>query len=313
MVDSSHTYVTPGNAQLALIQRVLRDGRDVNAANTRELLSAPHSVIAPAVGRMFTGRPNANHKIGIIEGLQLIAGEAFPSLLTRYGRFSDFLDGEIFKGAYGPRALLPLRDAIRTLMHDACSRQAFASIWRPEDARAADYKPKDIPCTIGFQFIMRAQESNMPRHMHMIVTMRSSDLWLGWTYDIVQFTMLLASVARCFNCTPGMIYINPGSLHIYDCNRDAAAAWLYQYDKNPAVEQWLTDKLVDEFFQLPYVATAKPAMAYDNVTSLDCWDMQRQTAVEILTAIKEYENYTPSETEDKMSPFAKWAVDFIRQ
>lgn len=154
------------------------------------------------------------------------------------GRFSD--DGYRFQGAYGPKVTEQLRYVVESLVADRDTRQAVLTIWR-ENPRPS----KDIPCTISLQFIIR------DGMIHTIANMRSSDLWLGWVYDVFNFTMITAWVAlryreRLAEINPnaplptpapklGKLFLNAGSQHIYEHNVDAcrqiihdSKAWSYK-------------------------------------------------------------------------------------
>ena len=51
--------------------------------------------------------------------------------------------------------------------------------------KPAMYKPtKDLPCTVCLQFFIRENK------LYMTTYMRSNDLWMGFPYDVFQFTCL---------------------------------------------------------------------------------------------------------------------------
>jgi len=101
---------------------------------------------------------------------------------------------------------------IDILARDKDSRQAIVNIHRPSDRHASN---KDVPCTIALQFLIRENR------LHMIVTMRSNDIILGFTNDVFQFTMLQeALMLQLRNTYPdlqlGYYFHNAASMHIYD-------------------------------------------------------------------------------------------------
>ena len=146
--------------------------------------------------------------IGWAEGLQLIAGEAHPQLMTQIAPpFDEYLDGDVFHGSYGPRIRDQIPRVIERLYEDPGSRQAIVTIWDP----AYDLQHRrDLPCTLSFQFLIRAGR------LHMITTMRSNDVYLGFPYDVFQFTLLQKTIARCLKRPIGRYYHNVGSLHLYE-------------------------------------------------------------------------------------------------
>lgn len=166
------------------------------------------------------------------EALWILSGDNRVETIAPYAKaitnFSD--DGYRFQGAYGPKVTEQLRYVVETLCLDPDSRQAVLTVWR-ENPRSS----KDIPCTISLQFLIRDNQ------IHTIATMRSSDLWLGWVYDVFNFTMITAWIAvRIYETTKnrislGKLHLNAGSQHIYDINKEDAeialqddGAWSYQ-------------------------------------------------------------------------------------
>jgi len=128
-----------------------------------------------------------------------------------YGQYSD--DGIRLSGAYGPKISDQLTYVLETLAKDPASRQAVINIWRERPGFS-----KDIPCTLSVQFLIR------DGYIHTIVTMRSSDIWLGLPYDVFTFTMLTIQVAlELFQAVGkkyelGYMFHNAGSRHLYNKN-----------------------------------------------------------------------------------------------
>jgi thymidylate synthase len=179
----------------------------------RELTGATLVVHDPMSYAMPVGlNRRLNLAIGACEALQLIAGVSTPELLCRIApNFARFRDGEAFYGAYGPRVAAALRQVHRQLIDDPDTRQAIASVWRAEDAWA---ETRDLPCTLGFQFLLRDDA------LELHTTMRSNDVWWGWSYDAFQFTRLQQAMAAALGVAVGPYVHRAGSLHLYD--RDLA-------------------------------------------------------------------------------------------
>jgi thymidylate synthase len=144
--------------------------------------------------------------------------ESLASYSKEISRFSD--NGLTFFGAYGPKIRSQLGYIIRTLTRDPDSRQAVINIWRenPPDTR-------DVPCTLSLQFILRNG------CLHCVTTMRSSDAWLGWPYDVFNFTMITWLVALYLaKAKPeqppslGTLTLRAGSQHLYEKNLETAVA-----------------------------------------------------------------------------------------
>lgn len=118
-------------------------------------------------------------------------------------RFSD--DGQTFFGAYGPPWTSQLEYIVAKLREDPDSRQAVLTIWRQNPG-----KTKDVPCTVAMQYIVREGQLNT------IVTMRSSDAWLGLPYDLFNFSRLGGIIAGKLGLHQGWVQLNLGSLHLYE-------------------------------------------------------------------------------------------------
>jgi thymidylate synthase len=128
--------------------------------------------------------------------------------MAGYAKYSD--DGEQMSGAYGPKITDQWNYIVKTLTEDQDSRQAYLNIWRERPGES-----RDIPCTVGMQFLIRNEK------LHMIATMRSNDVVLGLTYDIFTFSMV-ANAIRLKLKKQGIIVelgdltVQPGSLHLYE-------------------------------------------------------------------------------------------------
>ena len=150
------------------------------------------------------------------EAWWILSGRNDVGTLEKYApsisKFSD--DGKTFKGAYGPRISNQLDYVSDCLIKDASSRQAVMTIWTPNPEES-----KDIPCTISLQFMLRDEK------LHCIATMRSSDAWIGFIYDVFVFSAISAyikaEIIRKLNyhtheIALGNLYLTAGSQHIYE-------------------------------------------------------------------------------------------------
>jgi len=133
--------------------------------------------------------------------------EKYCKVITK---FSD--DGLTFFGAYGPPISEQLDYVVDCLKGDRDSRQAVLTIWRQNPQRS-----KDIPCTVAVQWVIR------DGHLHCIDTMRSNDAWLGFPYDVFNFSMLswhvleqLRRLSEYRDLKLGALFLQAGSHHLYD-------------------------------------------------------------------------------------------------
>lgn len=145
-----------------------------------------------------------------------------------YANFSD--NGITLEGAYGPKVVDQINYIADTIEADNDTRQAVLNIWR-EKPRPS----KDIPCTLSMQFLLRKRDDGTNR-LDNVVTMRSNDIVLGYTYDVYTFSMVANAVRLLLqergvdipldeNGNFGNLYVNPGSLHIYERHYDEVENW----------------------------------------------------------------------------------------
>lgn len=166
------------------------------------------------------------YKFMAAEAAWILSGMNDVATIAPYSKeiskFSD--DGEVFFGAYGPKIREQLEYVVDTLVKDPDSRQAVINIWRESPGPS-----KDIPCTLSLQFILRQGV------LHCVATMRSSDLWLGHPYDIVNFScasflvMLMVRDQTGFMLELGKLYLTAGSKHIYARNVELVGSVLQSY------------------------------------------------------------------------------------
>ena len=98
--------------------------------------------------------------------------------------------------------------------------------------------------------------------LHCIDTMRSSDIWLGWPYDIFNMSMLsrylLAYMRKIGATVPqlGNVYLTAGSQHLYEIHRQqatdiiAADVHEFQYDFNLPSFTMSPDQIVDWLWEV---------------------------------------------------------------
>lgn len=94
---------------------------------------------------------------------------------------------------------------IEILRKDPDSRQAVLQI-----PIMINRGKSDTPCTSSIQFILRNNKLNCT------VYMRSNDIWLGFPYDVFNFTMWQIEIAKKLGVELGWYRHVVGSLHVYE-------------------------------------------------------------------------------------------------
>ena len=213
-----------------------RDGDTLEllGCQTRVLMNDPVvTVAARKLGRRFLSAEAA----WILSGDNRVASIAPFS--KEISRFSD--DGLTFQGAYGPPYVDQIGYVVEALRKAPDTRQAVATVWRQRPGSS-----KDVPCTVALQWLYRDEK------LHCVATMRSSDAWLGWVYDVHAFSAMSAHVllslrhvtrdnhrttdADWANCQLGNLHLTAGSQHLYQRNLAGAEACLA--DPSVTDEPW---------------------------------------------------------------------------
>ena len=179
------------------------------------------------------GERKMGYKFMCAEAAWILSGDNRVSSIKPYSkvieRFSD--DGTYYHGAYGPKVVDQISYIVKTLLEDNDSRQALLNIWRENPGMT-----KDVPCTVSLQFLIR------DGRLHCIDTMRSSDLWLGWVYDIFNMSMIARSIQielrnRGLDVILGDLFLNAGSSHLYEQHFDKAEQIVKMSDKGEYISQ----------------------------------------------------------------------------
>lgn len=131
-------------------------------------------------------------------------------------------DGTIF-GAYGPR-LLNMREGInqfdsiaRVLSEKPGTRRAVIQLFNAEDIAT---NHREVPCTTTLQFHRRDDA------LHLSVTMRSNDAFLGLPHDVFCFTMIQEMMAKRLKLQLGEYFHHAGSLHLYEKHFEGAKRFM---------------------------------------------------------------------------------------
>lgn len=214
-----------------VIRRVLmsEDLRAPRGLMTRDAGFMTVTLLDPRGGMPLGMGRGLKPAIGAVEAAQLIAGFSNPELVLRlapqFGRYVEYDDDRpLFWGSYGIRIGMQASHQIKKMTDDPLTRQAVITLWDPWRDNVAG--KKDYPCTIALQF------SISDGLLDMNTIMRSNDVWLGFPYDVFQFTQLQASVARAMGTEPGIYRHTALSMHMYQRDEAAVREFLATYNAN---------------------------------------------------------------------------------
>lgn len=195
----------------------------------REKLGVSFKITNPLDRLPYVAKRDFSIAYYIAESLWYLSGSESTSWIANYSSFWKSIsdDGMTANSAYGSRIFRPHRRiastvspnwsqwqyVIEELMSDSDSRRAVIHIRSPQDSILAR---KDVPCTLTLQFFLRNDK------VHMITSMRSSDIILGIAYDVPAFTLfqeiLASELSSRLNREIGVgEYMHTSnSLHIYE-------------------------------------------------------------------------------------------------
>ncbi|MET7784097.1 thymidylate synthase [Streptomyces mirabilis] len=187
---------------------------------TREVLDV-HMRLTQPRARLLNAPPARilNPAFAVAETVWHLSGSDAPWIFDYNARLRQYADDGVLRGAYGPRMrnwagkVDQLHRVVDILKEDADSRRALIQLYDPALDSAGH---KDVPCTLGFAFHLRAGR------LHMTTTMRGQDVWVGLPYDLFFYTVLHELVAGWLGAELGDFHHHVGSLHIYDNHLDDA-------------------------------------------------------------------------------------------
>ncbi|MBZ3904537.1 thymidylate synthase [Streptomyces griseiscabiei] len=188
---------------------------------TREVLDV-HMLLTQPRARLLSAPPARilNPAFAVAETVWHLSGSDADWIFDYNARLRQYADDGVLRGAYGPRMrnwagkVDQLRRVVEILTEDADSRRALIQLYDPALDAAGH---KDVPCTLGFAFHLRAGR------LHMTTTMRGQDVWIGLPYDLFFYTVLHELVAGWLGAELGDFHHHVGSLHIYEHHLDQAA------------------------------------------------------------------------------------------
>ena len=185
-----------------------RDGEVVGEIiNATTVILDPTRNICDSIRKM-----NMRYAIG--EMIWYMSGnnelKAIQNITNAWDRMSD--DGETVNSNYGwciesKYGFNQWQYVYDMLKENPNSRQAVIHI-----KTADENKSKDVNCTICLQFFVREGA------LFLTTYMRSNDLWMGFPYDIFQFTNMQILMAMQLGLKVGTYTHIAGSLHLYERN-----------------------------------------------------------------------------------------------
>lgn len=162
----------------------------------KEILGYQFKILNPLHRIPYVKQRELSVHYMVAELLWYLSGNDSTEWISNYSSFWSKIsdDGKTANSAYGSRIFKPhSRIAsgvdknwtqwdyiVNELKSDPDSRRAVIHIRSPQDSILASL---DVPCTLSLQFFLRNDK------VHMVTSMRSSDVILGLAYDVPAFTI----------------------------------------------------------------------------------------------------------------------------
>ena len=151
-------------------------------------------------------------------------GEPIAFWIPEYRK--EIEEDGLINGGYGPRLFgegdgAQVVQVTEMLRINPNTRRAVIQLFGRSDI-ASETRHLDVPCTCTIQFFCRGDL------LHMVVNMRSNDVYVGLPHDVFAFTMLQEIVARNLAIEVGRYLHVVGSLHMYIENVSDAEQFLQE-------------------------------------------------------------------------------------
>jgi thymidylate synthase len=228
---------------LRKLNQVISDGKltSPRGIDTLEIIGGQFVLPSMMTPVLTVPYRNLGYRFAAAEAWWILSGsnklKDIVPFAKNMAKYSD--DGIHLNGAYGPKIVDQIPYVVKCLKRDNNSRQAVINIWRERPGLS-----KDIPCTLSMQFLLREGI------LHTIVSMRSSDIWMGLPYDTFSFSMVsayIASMLRDYCYRLGSLTITAGSQHLYTTNEDAAKHIVDCYIKYSAQDWNKSTAILDDW------------------------------------------------------------------
>lgn len=187
-----------------------RDGQVIG-----EVINAITVLENPTKNVMVNGIRKLSMRYAIGEMLWYMSGnpelKAIQHYTKAWDRMSD--DGETVNSNYGfiiqdKHGFNQYEYCKELIRKDQNTRQAVIHIKTPTNT--IESPTKDLNCTVCLQFLVREGK------LYCTTYMRSNDLWMGFPYDVFQFTCIQIRMAMELGLEIGTYTHIAGSLHFYE-------------------------------------------------------------------------------------------------
>lgn len=198
--------------KLLLEQNEVNDSRDGEVVG--EIVNAVTVIKDPTRCIMMNKIRNMSMRYAVGELLWYLSGNNKLEEIQKYTKVWDRMsdDGETVNSNYGFCIMnkygFDQWEYVEQMLRDnSVTRQAVIHIKAADDSAS-----KDVNCTVCLQFFIRDGK------LYMTTYMRSNDIWLGFPFDVFQFTAMQVLMSMKLGVGLGTYTHVAGSLHLYKRN-----------------------------------------------------------------------------------------------
>lgn len=209
-------------AYQALLRYVIEDGADASprGERTREVLAAGLVLTNPRERLIRNAHRRWSQSYAAAETLWHLAASKNPRLLSVYSKFwCNWSEQDSFP-CYGAR-IFEVREGLGSRWESLLSRIDADNETRQATLVIDSDEGNVRACATSMSLFLRNDR------LHMVVNMRSNDVFLGFGYDVFFFTTLLEMACTSLGCGIGTYSHFMGSAHVYERHLERARAVAY--------------------------------------------------------------------------------------
>jgi thymidylate synthase len=137
------------------------------------------------------------------------------------------------------KSINQLENALRKLITDPSDRRIIVSGWNVGEFDLMALPP----CHMDYRFVaFDGPSPDAPKVLHVVMTIRSWDLFLGAPFNIASTSLFLAIMARLSGMEPGTVSIQATNAHLYEDHYEQVREQLSrEHMQQPTL--WLSDNI----------------------------------------------------------------------
>ena len=174
-----------------------------NANETPAWLANPNRKGVDDLGRIYGVQWNNWKAYKIVKDLKEAKSEVDGYKLEMYDQYN--------KKALYVQSINQLEKALRTIITNPSDRRIIVSAWNPGELDQMALPP----CHVDYRF------TPINDYLHIVMTIRSWDLFLGASFNIASTALFLSIMAELSGYLPGKVIIQATNAHLYSDHFDA--------------------------------------------------------------------------------------------